>query len=105
MIKMIMAWSQRAPSRDEQRLGESRSNDLRQSTRSKPWEWQSRDEGGASDRSRENLSSRSNYDRRQKTSKPIGDIATCKTSASARASASESKLKASISSSNDDDYN
>ena len=40
-------------------------------------EWHSRDEGGASDRSRENLSSSSN-DRRQKTSKPIGDIATSK---------------------------
>jgi len=40
-------------------------------------EWHSRDESGASDRSRENLSSRSN-DRRQKTSKPIGDIATSK---------------------------
>ena len=37
MIKMIMAWSQRAPSGDEQRRGESRSNDLRQSTRSSHW--------------------------------------------------------------------
>ena len=35
MIKMIM--DPRAPSRDEQRRGESRSNDLRQSTRSSHW--------------------------------------------------------------------
>jgi len=39
MIKMIM--EPRAPSGDEQRRGESRLNDLRQSTRKQPLEWQS----------------------------------------------------------------
>jgi len=71
-------------------------------------EWHIRDEGGASDRSRENLSSRSN-DSRQKTSKPIGDIATSKADRqyclvqNKSKSKRESKLKTPTSSSNDGD--